>query len=122
MNSRIVKFYRESGICIPISGNSMQPVLSSGDRISVVPRNPGIGDIALFRSRNAVVIHRVIWKRGPWIYTIGDNSPVPDPPVHEENIIGTVGSSPRKIVSVFSGLFRTSVYHLKNLVRAVLIP
>jgi len=92
----------------------MQPVLSHGDRISVVSRDPGIGDIALFLRRNTVVIHRVIWKKGPLIYAIGDNSPVPDPPVHEKHIIGTLDNSPRKCMSVLSGLLRICVYHLKK--------
>jgi len=118
MNPNIIRFFRERNACLPVSGESMNPVLKNGDQISIIHQSPRIGNIALFFRGGMFYIHRVVWKKGDFFYTIGDNSPVPDHPVHEQDIIGVLEHSPRRFFSVCSGLFRMCIYHLKNLIRS----
>ena len=95
----------------------MNPVFKNGDHISIIHRPPRIGDIAVFLRGGMFYVHRVIWKKGGFVYTIGDNSPVPDHPVHEQDIIGVLEYAPHKFPSVCSGLFRICVYRLKNFIK-----
>jgi len=98
----------------------MSPVLKNGDRISIVAQPPRIGDIAVFQRGGMFYVHRVVWKWDGFVYTIGDNSPVPDHPVYEQDILGVLEESPHKIFAVCSGLFRICVYHLKNFLKTII--
>jgi len=65
---------------IRVSGDSMRPLLQSGELVEVAPlrkTNPRLGDILFIRSRwNAPIIHRLIWRRNqhgiPQLLTKGD--------------------------------------------------
>ena len=74
-------------------GSSMEPTIPSG--AEVIFRCGGIpepGDITAFTDRGRIMVHRVV-ARSPardWLLTRGDASAIPDPPIREVAIIGTV--------------------------------
>jgi signal peptidase len=74
-----------------IEGSSMVPRLKPGDLIiAVKTRKLSINDIVIFRHPVAgIVAHRIIDKANQGCYTKGDNNPLRDPDILQENqVIG----------------------------------
>jgi hypothetical protein len=75
-------------IWIPVVGDSMRPLFDDGDRVAIRPGafRPRLGDLAIFRQADYVVLHRVLGpvrgagKDGPY-RARGDGRSRLDPPV-----------------------------------------
>lgn len=116
---RIGRLFRNSDACLHVAGSSMDPLLKNGDRIRIVPKPPRTGDIAVFLAGGLFFVHRIVWRKGDFFYTIGDNSPVPDHPVHRKDIVGVIHRGQRVWPAVCSGLFRICIYRLKQYLRTI---
>ncbi len=67
-----------------VAGYSMWPTLKPGDLVVSLCTcidEPKIDDIVVYRSGPKQIIHRVINIDGNIVFTKGDYSPVPDPPI-----------------------------------------
>jgi len=76
-------------------GSSMFPLIRTGDRIIVSPeKNPGIGDIIVFKRNDEMVCHRLVrvFEKDNIIYfqTRGDSFFGLDEPVTVDQILGKV--------------------------------
>ncbi len=79
---------------IPISGNSMLPIIRDGDRALTAHGCASVrrGDVVIFRRNGQMVAHRVMRIRdgGCAFVTKGDNAPHFDPPLSAGEIVGRV--------------------------------
>lgn len=76
---------------IAVTGTSMQPAISSGDRVRVGP--PGrmkIGEIVLANARGSAVLHRVVQLRDDSVVLRGDACEGNDQPLHPSDIVARV--------------------------------
>jgi signal peptidase I len=86
---------REKTACA-ITGDSMAPIIRHGDMLAIQhgSGNIRIGDVAVFKSDDRTIAHRVVWKHSDGKTTRfllkGDASCVFDPPVSDEEILGKV--------------------------------
>ena len=72
-------------------GDSMHPVIRSGDHLCVEPGNDvGIGDIVLTSADRGLTAHRVLSRIDDVIVTRGDNSGSVDLPLHVSRVLGRV--------------------------------
>src|SRR5262245_43192057 len=71
----------------------MEPTIPPGAEVLLqCGALPNPEDIAVFTFGNRVMVHRVV-ARSPtrdWVLTRGDASAIPDPPLRESALIGTV--------------------------------
>lgn len=85
-----------SSVVVRGAGTSMEPTISSGDRLKIVASDVlSVGDIVLVQMRPDVfVAHRIIdithTQAGTFITTKGDNLSQPDHPVPQDYVIGKV--------------------------------
>jgi hypothetical protein len=83
------------------SGTSMLPAIAPGQTVVVkCGLEPGVGDVALFRSNSQIIVHRVAARAGPWLMTWGDANWLPDEPVEVSGVIGVlcdIGPGPRTL-------------------------
>lgn len=89
---------------VVVQGTSMEPTLSEGDIVYVVPKNPekiSVGNIVVFRVRSTVLVHRVVnttYVEGVRCFvTKGDANPYTDqdygvPPLKPRDVIGVLFS------------------------------
>jgi signal peptidase I len=77
-------------VCFRVSSGSMNPVLSTGNRIGVQGRKGsyGFGDIVLFQWKGGLCVHRIIMRKDGHFITKGDRKVVPDPALRKERILG----------------------------------
>ena len=74
-------------------GASMEPTIPAGSELllqcGVVPEP---GGVAVFIFGGRLVVHRVLARSpsGSWLLTRGDASSIPDPPITESAVIGTI--------------------------------
>jgi len=61
--------------------------------IHAVGADVQIGDIVVFAYQDALVVHRLVARRGNILIIQGDNRTVPDPPIQFHHIIGRVGKA-----------------------------
>jgi hypothetical protein len=81
-----------------IRGDSMSPAIPGGARLRVRLRSEQPcprGEIVYYLSNDRFVVHRIVYRarRGSaagYSLTIGDNCLIPDPPVLNDRILGTV--------------------------------
>ena len=96
---------------LPVTGGSMRPMLIEGDQVLVAPSKAAkIGDIVVFRRRDELVTHRVLWidelSTGErYLHTKGDHVLSMDAPISEAELVGRVigirrGSQSRNIESL----------------------
>lgn len=72
-------------------GNSMFPILISGDILFYKKRNKyRVNDIVIVKNKKSFITHRIIYKNKKTIYTKGDSNLAADNPVSEDNIIGKI--------------------------------
>lgn len=91
MHPKFLQFLKDkAGTSLKIRGSSMLPVLHDGDTVTVEPRIPVFGDIALFPQDGVLFVHRVGLSWNGRIMTIGDHQSCPDTPIRCEEIIGIV--------------------------------
>lgn len=84
-DGKIVRF--EAG------GDSMYPLIRSGDRLLVEPVAPRAlrrGDVVLARLDRGLTAHRIVRIDGDTITTRGDNCGVDDPPFTRAQLLGRV--------------------------------
>lgn len=83
--------YHKIGLCV--QGESMYPLLHSGDKIFIKKinfQNLSTDDILLINKKNDYIIHRVIYKYPKYIITKGDNNLIADGKIYPRQIIGKV--------------------------------
>lgn len=101
------------GVVLFGSQNSMSPAITPGELIHIAPvdRDHVLpGDVVVFRSRDAFVAHRLVWKRGFVARTKGDNNAYCDAPISLFDIVGVVeGKSSRRALWYF--LVRNRLRH-----------
>lgn len=97
-------------------GNSMFPLLQDEDIVyfrkisfSAISTN----DIICFRQKNRLITHRVVYKKGKYVITKGDNNPISDGKVLQSRILGRVskvkrGNQSFNIEDLY--LFQSSIY------------
>ena len=79
-----------------VEGNSMEPLLQTGDVVIVVKSSKiDVGDVIVYRKYDGVlIIHRVIkfinLNGRTFIVTKGDNNLFADPPISKYQVIGKV--------------------------------
>lgn len=87
------------GVVLFGSRNSMLPSIKPGELIHIAPVQHDrltSGDVVVFRSGDAFVAHRLVWKRGFVARTKGDNNAYCDQPISLFDIVGVVeGKSSR---------------------------
>jgi hypothetical protein len=79
------------GLELTCGGSSMEPVIRSGARVRVRPREAQIGRVAAFvTSRGEIELHRLVARvPGGWWAHLGDNQVDPTPGlVHASHIVG----------------------------------
>ncbi|MBN1197692.1 MAG: S24/S26 family peptidase [Candidatus Aminicenantes bacterium] len=86
---------KHSSFRVKAKGNSMSPTIREGDLILISPLDgkiPGCGDIVAFLrpETEAVIIHRIVRKKGTTCHIRGDNPPVQTDIVDESDILGRV--------------------------------
>jgi signal peptidase I len=73
------------------SGTSMLPAIAPGQAVVVeCGIDPTVGDVAVFRISERIVVHRVVARTATWVLTWGDANSFPDDPVKPMQIIGTI--------------------------------
>jgi Peptidase S24-like len=86
------------------SGTSMLPAIAPGQQVVVqCGCEPAVGDVAVFRLNNQVMVHRVVAQAGKWLMTWGDANWLPDEPVEASQLIGmirNVGPGPRSLLRI----------------------
>ncbi len=81
---------------IPITGNSMLPLIRDGDHVLVAHGCAGLrrGDVVVFRHEGRLIAHRVLCiydgDARPTFVTKGDNAPQFDSPLSADEIVGRV--------------------------------
>jgi phage repressor protein C with HTH and peptisase S24 domain len=80
------------GAWLPLSGFSMSPALSDGDRLEVAPlaAPPRAGEIVVMRRGSRLITHRLISLSEGLAVTRGDACSSDDPPVPAADLIGRV--------------------------------
>jgi hypothetical protein len=85
------------GAILPMSGESMVPLLREGQRVAadLSPREPEIGDLLLYRQLDYLVVHRYLGPAtredgNPMLRTRGDACLGLDPPLERSRVRGRV--------------------------------
>lgn len=79
-----------------VHGDSMHPVIHSGDYVLVEPVEAGRvrrGDVVLSLTERGLTAHRVVAISGSTFTTRGDNAPAPDAPFTAAQLLGRVRSA-----------------------------
>ena len=76
-----------------VTSDSMAPLIRAGDAV-IVERAAlqacQIGDVVVIQRERDYLTHRLVHKSGEGWQTKGDNTPLPDPPIPPEAIVGRV--------------------------------
>lgn len=81
------------GVLFAATGDSMHPLIASGDMLHVVPMTPDgirIGDVVLATADRGLTAHRVLERRGDLVVMRGDHAALADAPIDSSRIIGRV--------------------------------
>lgn len=96
---------------LSISGRSMRPLIEDTDRITftqIIQDRIRTGDIIVFREKNKIIVHRVIWKKRKentiYFCQKGDSSPICSW-IKSEDILGKVTVIHKKNKVVFVDSF-----------------
>jgi hypothetical protein len=72
-------------------GTSMLPTIAPGQQVVVeCGDEPEVGDVAVFRLDNRVIVHRVAARTEAWLMTWGDANRLPDEPFEAARLIGVI--------------------------------
>lgn len=91
--SSLADWWRRSGSIgrVQVAGESMTPLIGDGDRVRVrAGARLSRGDVVVACTRGTLVVHRVTGRKAGLVVLRGDNSPIGDPPVRPEDILGRV--------------------------------
>ncbi len=85
-------------VSFKVTGWSMFPTIHKGDLIEIEPTaSLQVGDVVVFRSREALVCHRVTGVLSSQVILArGDGSTAPDEPVRREDLMGKVAAIIRR--------------------------
>jgi len=73
----------------------MLPAIAPGQTVTVeCGRVPGLGDVAVFRYRSDVYVHRVVALGVAWLLTWGDANSLPDEAITPSSVIGVIPAAP----------------------------
>ncbi len=115
--------HRSNSLIVPVQGTSMMPTLHPGDtcQVRLGERDVRLGDIVVYRRGQGLVIHRVVWRRGDWVWTRGDALIRPDPRVRRGSILGVVVTAERqgRVISLHASGKGRYVYLVLTWCRAV---
>ena len=66
-----------------VKGKSMYPTLKEGEKLLISPldRKVRVGDVVIYRLKDNLIVHRVIFKWNFVVKTMGDNNRFADPNV-----------------------------------------
>ncbi|MCL5797480.1 MAG: nucleotidyltransferase family protein [Patescibacteria group bacterium] len=115
-------FKKQSSFSLLADGVSMLPLLQPGDtvfyrkaRIHSLKAN----DIVIAVKNNRIFIHRIIYKKGNYVITKGDNNLEADGKIYSRQIIGKIYQFKRqgKIVSLDSLYLFQSSFYFEELVK-----
>jgi hypothetical protein len=71
-------------------GSSMLPLIPNHSRLIIdKKKNPGLGDVVIFRRKNRVFAHRIVLIKKKYFLTMGDNVMIPER-VKKQEILGKV--------------------------------
>lgn len=111
--SALLKLARGESAWVEVQGQSMTPLLRSGDRVQVVPERDSTlqpGEIVLAVSQVGLfIVHRVVSQSDRTVILRGDACPAPDPSLSRAQILGIVVEARRgnrQIVLANLGLSR----------------
>jgi signal peptidase I len=74
-------------------GTSMLPMIHQDDELDIWPvdfDSLKINDMAVFKEKDKIITHRVIYKTNKYVITKGDNNPASDGKIYRKQIIGQV--------------------------------
>jgi len=101
---------------IKSDGNSMYPLIKSGDIIRMEKYNfnkAKVNEIILISKTNQLIAHRVIYKKDKYLITKGDHNITADGRIKKNQIIGKVTQIKRHKTSIDAShhyLFQSSIY------------
>jgi signal peptidase I len=107
---------------LPSEGKSMYPLIKKGDRLNIKftkPENIKRGDIAAFRRSNAIVVHRLIGKKGSTFIEKGDYH-IKGTHIKADDIIGKIEIGNRNINN-FMAIIGYVIYSLGIYAKPLLI-
>ena len=87
--------HREGRFFWQVEGQSMLPTLPANCTIEIHALDSGVklGDLLVFAQPHAIVVHRLVERRGDRLILQGDNRTVPDAPITTQQVIGRVVSA-----------------------------
>lgn len=93
---------------LPVEGRSMLPTLKPGESVQVVALagSPRLGEILVFAQGEALIIHRLVHRRGALLVTQGDNLLLPDPPIPAGALVGCIARPPGGSLSILAAPMR----------------
>ena len=118
---------------VPAKGNSMYPILQSGDRVEYIQTpfsNIRLNDIVIVYSNKIFVTHRVIYKTSTTCITRGDNNRASDGEIKKERILGKVVRFKRngvwhdiqEVYRIQSALYLHEIQKLETVLRLHKVP
>ncbi len=101
ISSMLKQFVREKKLPIKISGESMQPLIRSGEKVIIVSANAlKPGDIICAKGSCGIMVHRIIRRLKNQRFLVkGDNNFIGDPILSNKDVIG-------KVIAIRSGKIR----------------
>jgi signal peptidase I len=103
LSTGLKKYFGTEYPLAAIVSNSMWPAIKEGDIVLIrgvdAKSDVNLGDVVVYRTEDAYIIHRVIAKDEDAVITKGDSNEISDDPITYDSIVG-------KAVTVKNKIFR----------------